>query len=345
MDKNGNWYECIVKVPQGDGTYICSVPLAHGVTLTNILIHNDHLRPRFMFNTEGLYEACDDEGVYWDVVLNNYIDKGHVRILVFGEDGTQYGELRTHWSQIRVKIHIGIPNMYEAMDRQGMWWTIKVNKRLSDDMYSFDCYCDGQVIPNLKAHHDDIKLKTNSGSLLLASDANLQSGVSQQKLAEHEARVNEHMHLHQEVHQPPKEVSNYHAGRGKGGKKMRPMKWGEHGDVVQLSLEEKGAMMINSHRRFMAKCSLPGQQRDDAWAFLIDWTWMEILKPGSSPQPKNAKAKNVANPMSAKPNGTAKHTHNANNKTPTKATPAKTKQATPTPPTPEKKKHKTHKKH
>ena len=283
MDAKGNWYECVIKCPTGDGSYIVSVPLQHGVTLTNVLIHNDHLRPRFVFDSEGLYEARDDEGVYWDVVLHNYIDKGHVRIMVFGEDGQQFGELRTHWSQIRVKIHLGIPNMYEAMDRQGKWWTVKVNKRLSVDMYSFDCYCDGQIIPNLKAHHDDIKLKTSAGSLMLQTDAMLQSGVSQEKLAAHNARVNEHKHMHTELHQPPANVTNYHAGRGdhvrKGRKNPRQMKmgWGEHGDVTQLSLEEKSTMMIKAHLSMMARNELPGQQRPDAWGYLMDWTWMETL--------------------------------------------------------------------
>jgi hypothetical protein len=73
------------------------------------------------------------------------------------------------------------------------------------------------------------------------------------------------------------------------------MRWGEHSNITTLSLEEKSDAMIKSTLQMMGRNELPGQNRPDTGNFLVDWTWMAILKSGSSPSQEPAKARNAAN--------------------------------------------------
>lgn len=252
QDLKGNWYNCIVKAPNGDGSYICSVPLANGTTMNNCLVHGNKIRPHLIFNVEGLYEARDDEGIYWDCVVNDYLDKGHLRITVFGSDRTKYGELRAHWTQIQLALQLNLPGMYEAMDRQGSWWPVEIKKRLASGMFLFNCYLpDGVMIDGLKAYHKDFRLKMPS--------QRRNTGFSQKKLAKHDAKMN--------------------AKGGKSNQVIRggPLKWGQVARLQQQSLQSKDNMMVSAFKRSLSNEQLPGQHSDHVWEFLDDQTWLEVL--------------------------------------------------------------------
>ena len=176
-DLNGNYWDCVVNTCLGDGNYIISIPCSDGITYSKMMAHHSQIRPHLLHNVKGLYEAVDDEQVYWDIVVNDHLTKGHVNINVVADDGTQYAELKTHWNQVRLKIHLNVPNLYEAMDRQGHHWPIEVTRRLGNDMYCFNCHFGDDVMENLKCHHSDIRLVSQTPGMHMHTDDLKKSGI------------------------------------------------------------------------------------------------------------------------------------------------------------------------
>lgn len=187
MDSSGKWWDCVVKASMGDGNYIISVPIADGTTYRHMQCHRNQIRPHLFHNIKGMYEAVDDDGVYWDVVINGHLKNGELNIHVVANSGAEYPELKTHWGKVRLKLHFNTPHLYQAIDRQGYAWSIVLTRDLGNDLYAFDCYSGNEkVMENLRVHRDDIRL---DGSHMYLSHMNhddlKQSGLLPKQSSQH----------------------------------------------------------------------------------------------------------------------------------------------------------------